>query len=56
LEGVETSGTERLAAPSPDVVLIAAPRHAIEFVSASTPLSSLIGIGSLRVGLDFQVA
>ncbi|MEB3243344.1 MAG: hypothetical protein VKO44_06865 [Cyanobacteriota bacterium] len=45
-----------LLAPAPDVVLIAAPRHTIDFVAANAPLPSQIGIGVMRVGLDFQVA
>jgi hypothetical protein len=47
-----------LEAPAPDVVLIAAASQEIEFVSADATLPSLIGIGigNLRIGLDFQVA
>jgi hypothetical protein len=47
-----------LEAPAPDVVLIAAASQEIEFVSAGATLPSLIGIGigNLRIGLDFQVA
>ena len=45
-----------LEAPAADVVLIAAASQEIEFVSASVTLPSLIGIGNLRIGLDFQVA
>ncbi|MEB3319132.1 MAG: hypothetical protein VKO39_13465 [Cyanobacteriota bacterium] len=56
LDGVEGSSEELLRAPAADVVLIAAPSHAIEFVSAATPVSSLIGIGAMRIDLDFQVA
>jgi len=51
-EGYETV----LRAPAPDVVLIAARSHTVDFVSAGAPLPSRIGIGVLRVGLDFQVA
>jgi hypothetical protein len=50
------SNEEALRAPAADVVLIAAPTHEIEFVSASARAPSLLGIGSLRIGLDFQVA
>jgi hypothetical protein len=45
-----------LEAPAPDVVLIAAASQEIEFVSAGASLPSLIGIGNLRISLDFQVA
>jgi hypothetical protein len=45
-----------LEAPAADVVLIAAASHEIEFVSAGASLPSLIGIGNLRISLDFQVA
>jgi hypothetical protein len=45
-----------LEAPAADVVLIAAASQEIEFVSAGASLPSLIGIGNLRIGLDFQVA
>jgi hypothetical protein len=45
-----------LEAPAADVVLIAAASQEIEFVSAGATLPSLIGIGNLRIGLDFQVA
>ena len=45
-----------LQAPAADVVLIAAASQEIEFVSASATLPSLIGIGNLRISLDFQVA
>jgi hypothetical protein len=45
-----------LRAPAADVVLIAAANQEIEFVSASAQAPSLSGIGSLRIGLDFQVA
>jgi len=45
-----------LEAPAADVVLIAAASHEIEFVSAGASVPSLIGIGNLRIGLDFQVA
>ena len=45
-----------LLAPAPDVVLIAAPHHTIDFVAANAPLPSQIGIGVMRVSLDFQVA
>jgi len=45
-----------LHAPAADVVLIAAASQEIEFVSAGATLPSLIGIGNLRIGLDFQVA
>ena len=45
-----------LRAPAADVILIAAPTQKIEFVSASAPAPSMLGIGSLRIGLDFQVA
>lgn len=50
------SSEEILEAPAADVVLIAAASQEIEFVSASATLPSLIGIGNLRIGLDFQVA
>ena len=50
------SSEEILQAPAADVVLIAAASHDIEFVAASATLPSLIGIGNLRIGLDFQVA
>jgi hypothetical protein len=56
LDGLETSSEEILRAPAADVVLIAAPSHSIEFVSATAPLSSLVGIGAMRIELDFQVA
>lgn len=56
LDGLETSAEEILRAPAADVVLIAAPSHSIEFVSATAPLSSLVGIGAMRIELDFQVA
>jgi hypothetical protein len=45
-----------LEAPAPDVILIAAASQEIEFVSAGASLPSLIGIGNLRISLDFQVA
>jgi hypothetical protein len=45
-----------LEAPAPDVILIAAASQEIEFVSADASLPSLIGIGNLRISLDFQVA
>jgi hypothetical protein len=45
-----------LRAPAADVVLIAAANQEIEFVAASAQAPSLSGIGSLRIGLDFQVA
>ncbi|MCX5952095.1 MAG: baseplate J/gp47 family protein [Cyanobacteria bacterium] len=45
-----------LEAPAADVVLIAAASQEIEFVSAGVTLPSLIGIGNLRISLDFQVA
>jgi len=45
-----------LEAPAADVVLIAAASQEIEFVSTGAALPSLIGIGNLRIGLDFQVA
>jgi hypothetical protein len=45
-----------LQAPAADVVLIAAASQEIEFVSAGATLPSLIGIGNLRISLDFQVA
>lgn len=50
------SSEEILQAPAADVVLIAAASQEIEFVSASASVPSLIGIGSLRISLDFQVA
>ena len=60
--GVDTGGKPLrsndaiLEAPAADVVLIAAASQEIEFVAASATLPSLIGIGNLRIGLDFQVA
>jgi hypothetical protein len=50
------SDDEVLRAPAADVVLIAAANQEIEFVAASAQAPSLSGIGSLRIGLDFQVA
>jgi hypothetical protein len=50
------SDNEVLRAPAADVVLIAAANQEIEFVAASAQAPSLNGIGSLRIGLDFQVA
>jgi hypothetical protein len=47
---------ERLRAPAADVVLIASPRQLIEVVSATTTLPSRIGIGGMRIELDFQVS
>ncbi|MFN7677189.1 MAG: baseplate J/gp47 family protein, partial [Cyanobacteriota bacterium] len=55
-DGLETSSEDILRAPAPDVVLIAAPIQAIEFVSATSTQPSLIGIGAMRIELDFQVA
>jgi hypothetical protein len=56
LDGVETSSDHILRAPAADVVLIAAPLQSIEFVSATSSLRSLIGIGAMRIELDFHVA
>lgn len=56
LDGLETSSEEILRSPAADVVLIAAPDHTIEFVSATSAMPSLIGIGAMRIDLDFQVA
>jgi hypothetical protein len=50
------SNEKVLRAPAADVVLIAAANQEIEFVAASAQAPSLSGIGSLRIGLDFQVA
>ncbi|MFN7820742.1 MAG: hypothetical protein ACK5Q7_14290 [Cyanobacteriota bacterium] len=56
LDGQETISEELLQAPGPDVLLIAAPHHLIELVSTSTTVASLIGINTMRIELDFQVA
>jgi hypothetical protein len=56
LDGQSGMSEERLRAPAPDVVLIASPRQLIEFVSATTTLPSRIGIGGMRIELDFQVS
>jgi hypothetical protein len=56
LDGQETSSEELLRAPAADVVMIASPSQMIEFVSASSSVPSLIGIGAMRIELDFQVA
>ncbi|MFN9693406.1 MAG: hypothetical protein ACK550_06370 [Synechococcaceae cyanobacterium] len=50
------SHEEVLRAPATDVVLIAAATQEIEFVTASASAPPLHGIGSLLIGLDFQVA
>jgi hypothetical protein len=52
---MELSSEEILRAPAPDVVLIAAPRHGIDVVPASS-FPALIGIGTLGIELDFKVA
>jgi hypothetical protein len=53
----ETSSPDRLQAPGADVVLIASASQAVEFVPpGAAPLPSLIGIGAVRIGLDFQLA
>jgi hypothetical protein len=56
LDGQEASSEELLRAPAADVVMIASPSQMIEFVSASSSVPSLIGIGAMRIELDFQVA
>jgi hypothetical protein len=51
-----TSSDNSLQAPGPDVVLISHSSHDIEFVSAhAAPLDINIGIGLLKIGLDFQL-
>jgi hypothetical protein len=56
IEGQSGMSEERLRAPAADVVLIASPRQLIEVVSATTTLPSRIGIGGMRIELDFQVS
>ena len=56
LDDQASSSPDRLRAPGADVVLIASARQAVEFVApAAAPLPTLIGIGAVRIGLDFQV-
>ena len=56
LDGESSMSDELLRAPAADVVLIASPSQLIEFVSATSTLPSRIGIGAMRIELDFQVA
>jgi hypothetical protein len=56
IEGQSGMSEERLRAPAADVVLIASPWQLIEVVSATTTLPSLLGIGGMRIELDFQVS
>jgi hypothetical protein len=56
LDDKKTISEELLLAPGPDVVLIAAPNHLIQLVSPGSAVSSLSGIDTMRIELDFQVA